>query len=176
AGPSGFVWTAVPAAVEWREHLARLGISLAPGQKGEIAPDAAPLHRRLAGALERGSIVTFDYGHPARILYHPFARPEGTLAVHRGGRRGGDPLERPGDVDLTAHVDWDVLLAAGEQEGLAADRLTRQGMFLSEIGILDFVWSDAEKWRVFRLLDPEGMGEEISVLVQRRGPRGPARE
>ena len=176
AGPSGFVWTAAPAAEEWREHLARLGISLAPGQKGEIAPDAAPLHRRLAGALERGSIVTFDYGHPARILYHPFARPQGTLAVHRGGRRGGDPLERPGEVDLTAHVDWDVLLAAGDEQGLAADRLTRQGMFLSEIGILDFVESDAEKWRVFRLLDPEGMGEAISVLVQRRGPRGPARE
>jgi SAM-dependent MidA family methyltransferase len=176
AGPRGFEWTAAPAAGEWREHLARLGISLAPGQRGEIAPDAASLHRRLAGALERGSIVTFDYGHPARILYHPFARPQGTLAVHRGGRRGGDPLERPGEVDLTAHVDWDVLLAAGEEQGLAADRLMRQGMFLSEIGILDFVRSDAEKWRVFRLLDPEGMGEAISVLVQRKGPRGPARD
>ena len=173
-GPGGFAWTPVPAAAEWREHLARLGITLAAGQRGEIAPDAAPLHRRLAAALERGSVVTFDYGHPARILYHPFARPGGTLAVHRGGRRGGDPLEAPGQVDLTAHVDWDLLLRAGEEEGLAADRLMRQGMFLSEIGILDFARSDAEKWRVFRLLDPEGMGEEISVLVQRKGPRGPA--
>jgi SAM-dependent MidA family methyltransferase len=176
AGPDGFAWTPVPAAPEWREHLARLGVTLEPGQKGEIAPDAAPLHRRLSAALDRGSVVTFDYGHPARVLYHPFARRSGTLAVHRGGRRGGDPLESPGEVDLTAHVDWDLLLAAGEAEGLAADRLTRQGMFLSEIGILDFARSDAEKWRVFRLLDPEGMGEEISVLVQRKGPRGPARD
>ena len=176
AGPDGFVWTPVPAAEPWREHLARLGVALEPGQRGEIAPDAAPLHRRLAAALERGSVVTFDYGHPARVLYHPFARRAGTLAVHRGGRRGGDPLRNPGEVDLTAHVDWDLLLAAGEAEGLAADRLTRQGMFLSEIGILDFVRSDAEKWRVFRLLDPEGMGEEISVLVQRKGPRGGARD
>ncbi len=75
---------------------------------------------------------------------------------------------------MTAHVNWDLLLGAGEAEGLSAERLTRQGMFLSEIGILDFVRSDAEKWRVFRLLDPEGMGEEISVLVQRKGPHGPA--
>jgi len=171
-----FVWTPSPAAEAWRRHLDELGIALAPGQKAEIAPDAGPLHRRLAAALERGALVTFDYGHPARILYHPFARPEGTLSVHQGGRRGGDPLERPGERDLTAHVNWDVLLRAGEAEGLFADRLTRQGMFLSEIGILDFVRSDADKWRVFRLLDPDGMGEEISVLVQRRGPRGPARE
>ena len=165
----GFGWSAAPAAEPLREHLARFGVALEPGQKGEIAPDAEGLHRMLARALGRGSLVAFDYGHPARILYHPFARREGTLAVHSGGRRGGDPLERPGERDLTAHVNWDVLLAVGEAEGLRADRLMRQGLFLSEIGILDFAGSDAEKWRIFRLIDPEGMGEDISVLVQSKG-------
>jgi len=164
-----FAWTPAPASEPVLEHLARFGVALEPGQKGEVALDAAPLHRHLARALQRGSLVVFDYGHPSRILYHPFARPEGTLAVHSGGRRGGDPLEKPGERDLTAHVNWDVLLSVGEEEGLRAERLMRQGMFLSEIGILDFAGSDAEKWRIFRLVDPEGMGEEISVLVQRRG-------
>jgi SAM-dependent MidA family methyltransferase len=164
-----FVWSAAPAADGMREHLAACGVVLERGQKAEIAPDAAAVHRHLARALGRGSIVAFDYGHPARILYHPFARPEGTLAVHSGGRRGGDPLESPGERDLTAHVNWDLLLGAGEAEGLRAERLTRQGLFLSEIGILDFAGSDAEKWRIFRLIDPEGMGEELSVLVQKRG-------
>lgn len=170
-----FAWEPEPAPESVREHLARLGVELTPGQKGEVAPDAAALHRHLARALERGSLVVFDYGHPSRILYHPFARHEGTLAVHAGGRRGGDPLERPGERDLTAHVNWDVLLSVGQEEGLRADRLMRQGLFLSEIGILDFAGSDAEKWRIFRLLDPEGMGEEISVLVQRRGMTSGAR-
>jgi hypothetical protein len=41
-------------------------------------------------------------------------------------------------------------------------------MFLVEAGIR-LVASDAEKWRVFRLVDPGGMGEEISVLVQSKG-------
>jgi SAM-dependent MidA family methyltransferase len=164
-----FVWTAAAAPDAMRQHLAGFGVVLEPGQKAEIAPDATAVHRHLARALGRGSLVAFDYGHPARILYHPFARPEGTLAVHMGGRRGGDPLEDPGERDLTAHVNWDLLLAAGEAEGLRAERLMRQGLFLSEIGILDFAGSDAEKWRIFRLIDPEGMGEEISVLVQRRG-------
>ena len=164
-----FVWQEAPAPDEVRAHLDRLAVVLEPGQKGEVAPDAASLHRHLARALAQGSIVAFDYGHPARVLYHPFARPEGTLAVHAGGRRGGDPLEKPGEQDLTAHVDWDVLLRVGEEEGLRADRLARQGLFLYEIGILDFAESEADKWRIFRLVDPEGMGEEISVLVQRRG-------
>ncbi len=164
-----FVWWSAPAPDALREHLAGFGVVLEPGQKAEISPDAAPVHRLLARALARGAIVAFDYGHPARILYHPFARREGTLAVHSGGRRGGDPLESPGERDLTAHVNWDLLLAAGEAEGLRAERLMRQGLFLTEIGILDFAGSDAEKWRIFRLIDPEGMGEELSVLVQRRG-------
>ena len=170
-----FVWTPAPAPEAAAAPLERLGVRLEPGQKGEFAPDAGPLHRRLARALSRGAIVAFDYGHPARILYHPFARPEGTLAVHESGRRGGDPLERPGERDLTAHVNWDVLLAVGEEEGLHAERLARQGLFLSEIGILDFAESAADKWRIFRLVDPEGMGEEISVLVQRRGMTSGAR-
>ena len=170
-----FFWEPGPEPAGVRAHFDALRIRLEPGQKAEVAPDAGPLHRQIARALERGSVVAFDYGHPARILYHPFARPEGTLAVHSRGRRGGDPLDRPGDQDLTAHVDWDVLLSAGEAEGLRTDRLMRQGMFLSEIGILDFAESTAEKWRIFRLVDPEGMGEEISVLVQRRGMTSGAR-
>ncbi len=164
-----FVWTTAPAPAGIREHLAGFGVVLEPGQKAEIAPDAAAVHGVLARALGRGALVAFDYGHPARILYHPFARPDGTLAVHIGGRRGGDPLEDPGERDLTAHVNWDLLLCAGEAEGLRVERLMRQGLFLTEIGILDFAGSDAEKWRIFRLIDPEGMGEELSVLVQRRG-------
>jgi SAM-dependent MidA family methyltransferase len=161
-----FVWTEAPAGEPLRRHLEAQGIVLAPGQKGEIALSAAPLHRRLARTLARGWLVAFDYGHPSRILYHPFARRDGTLAVHEGGRRGGDPLEEPGTHDITAHVNWDALIAAGEAEGLHTDRLARQGLFLSEAGIFDFARSDAEKWRIFRLVDPGGMGEEISVLVQ----------
>jgi SAM-dependent MidA family methyltransferase len=161
-----FAWEAAPAAEALGRHLESFGVTLVPGQKGEIAPDAGPLHRHLARALRSGWLVAFDYGHAARILYHPFARREGTLAVHVGGRRGGDPLARPGEQDLTAHVNWDVLLRAGEAEGLRAERIARQGIFLTEAGIFDFAASEAEKWRIFRLVDPGGMGEELSVLVQ----------
>jgi SAM-dependent MidA family methyltransferase len=164
-----FVWAETPAGEDLRRHLEAQGITLSPGQKGEVSLGLEALQRRLARALARGWLVAFDYGHPARILYHPFARPEGTLAVHSGGRRGGDALEDPGSRDLTAHVNWDVVIAAGEVEGLHTDRLARQGVFLAESGVFDFARNDAEKWRIFRLVDPGGMGEELSVLIQSRG-------
>jgi SAM-dependent MidA family methyltransferase len=168
----GFAWASVPAAPAIAAHLEGLGVTLAPGQIGEIATGAEALHRRLGRALARGWVVTVDYGHPARVLYHPLARPAGTLSVHVGGRRGGDPLAAPGSQDLTAHVNWDLLLRAGEAEGLRVERLVRQGIFLTESGIFDFAANDAEKWRVYRLVDPGGMGEEISVLVQSKGIAG----
>jgi SAM-dependent MidA family methyltransferase len=165
----GFAWVEAPAPPSLAEHLGGVGVTLQPGQVGEIAAGAEALHRRLARSLARGSLVTIDYGHPARILYHPFARPNGTLAVHRGGRQGGDPLLSPGEQDLTAHVNWDVLIRAGEREGLRVERLVRQGIYLAEAGVFDFATTEAEKWRVYRLVDPGGMGEEISVLVQSKG-------
>jgi SAM-dependent MidA family methyltransferase len=164
-----FVWVRGPAEEAHVRHLASFGIALEPGQIGEVAPGAAPLYWRLARALARGSVVTFDYGHRAPSLYHPLARAGGTLAVHSAGRRGGDPLARPGEVDLTAHVNWDALARVGEEEGLSTRGVFRQGRYLAEAGLLDVVADDAEKWRAFRLIDPEGMGEELSVLVQSRG-------
>jgi SAM-dependent MidA family methyltransferase len=169
ADGSRFVWTAAPAPPEWSRLLARFGVTLEPGQLGEIRPGAVDLHRRLARSLERGRIVLFDYGHRARVLYHPLARRAGTLAVHSGGRRGGDPLECPGEQDLTAHVNWDELLAIGEEEGLASVGPVRQARFLVAGGVFGFADDEAGKWRVFRLVDPGGMGEEISALVQSRG-------
>jgi SAM-dependent MidA family methyltransferase len=164
-----FIWTRAPAPDAYREHLANFRVSLESGQVGEISFAAAPLHRRLARALERGHLVTFDYGHTASVLYHPQARRNGTLAVHFAGFRRGDPLSRPGEVDLTAHVNWDDLVRAGESEGLASQPVARQGRYLAEAGLFDFVANDKEKWRAYRLVDPEGMGDELSVLIQSRG-------
>jgi SAM-dependent MidA family methyltransferase len=165
----GFTWVRRPAPDAYRDYFASFGVKLEAGQTAEVSPAAAPLHRRLSRALARGFLVTFDYGHRAPVLYHATARRNGTIAVHTRGSRRADPLARPGEVDLTAHVNWDGLIRAGEQEGLTTRGITRQGRFLVESGVFDFVASEAEKWRAYRIVDPEGMGDELSVLVQTRG-------
>jgi SAM-dependent MidA family methyltransferase len=75
-------------------------------------------------------------------------------------------------VDLTAHVNWDALARTGEEEGLSTRGVFRQGRFLAEAGILELAGDAKAKWRAYRLVDPEGMGEEISVLVQTRSAHG----
>ena len=164
----GFRWIYVAAGEDLRRYLEDVEAVLEPGQVAEVCLDAPRIHRALARALDRGSLVAFDYGHRSRTLYHPLARPNGTLAVHSHGRRGGDPLARPGEVDLTAHVNWDVLIRAGEAEGLQTAGTFRQGSWLAQAGLFDLAETEAEKWRAFRLVDPEGMGDELSVLVQTR--------
>jgi len=167
-GPA-FTWIRRPAPDAYRDALAGFGVTLDAGQMAEVSPDAAPLHRKLARALGRCFLVVFDYGHRAPVLYHAAARRNGTIAVHSLGSRRGDLLSGPGEVDLTAHVNWDDLIRAGEQEGLTTREIARQGRFLVEAGLFDFVANDAEKWRAYRIVDPEGMGDQISVLVQTRG-------
>jgi SAM-dependent MidA family methyltransferase len=164
-----FTWIRRPAPGAYREFFAGFGVTLEAGQMAEVSPDAAPLHRRLSRALARGFLVAFDYGHRAPVLYHSTARRNGTIAVHSLGSRRGDPLAGPGEVDLTAHVNWDDLIRVGEEEGLTTREIARQGRFLVEAGLFEFVGNDAEKWRAYRIVDPEGMGDQLSVLVQTRG-------
>src|SRR5262249_34885717 len=70
SGESGSrAWTSWPAPDVLSDYLARFGIGLAEGQLAEINLEAAPLYERLSRCLAAGRIVTFDYGHRARVLY-----------------------------------------------------------------------------------------------------------
>ncbi len=164
---SEFVWTSRPAPPALSDYFARFGIRLENGQSAEVNLEAAPLHRRLCGLLAAGRVLAFDYGHRAAVLYHPHARPSGTLAVHSRGRRGGDPLENPGRVDLTAHVNWDDLVEAGREAGFETEAILRQSRFLLEAGL--FEDSSRDRLEALRLFDPEGLGDVVSVLIQSRG-------
>ena len=159
-------WELRPAGARLSDYFANFGVTLADSQIAEVNLEAEPLYQRLCGLLSRGRIVTFDYGHRARVLYHPAARAAGTLATHSRGARGENPLERPGEIDLTAHVNFDDLIRAGETAGLSTDRLSRQYLFLAETGLFDE--APSRPFEAMRLLDPEGLGEAVSVLIQSR--------
>jgi SAM-dependent MidA family methyltransferase len=171
---AAFAWAKLPAHSGLSDYLESFGVELTEGQIAEINLAALPLHRALARLVSRGRLVAFDYGHRAPILYHRHARPSGTLAVHSGGRRGGDPLARPGEVDLTAHVNWDDLERAGEAEGFVTQRRMRQTEFLVAAGLFEDAVrlagdTGAGRREALRLVDPEGIGDDLSVLVQSKG-------
>ncbi len=143
---------------------------LAEGQVVDLSPEWQPLYGRLARVLGRGLLVTCDYGFETERLYDPRVRMHGTLACYRRQRVHRDPLIEVGEQDLTAHVDFSALIEAGERAGLDTLAFTRQAPWLAACGLLDGLEDAAgsERIEALQLMQLDGMGEEIRVLVQAR--------
>lgn len=144
---------------------------LAPGQIADLAPGWAPLYRELGDRLESGLLITYDYGYERRRLLDPRVRRHGTLACYRAHRVHRDPFVEPGRQDLTAHVDFTALRECGEAAGVTTLCLTRLAPWLAACGLFDELdGADAAlRQDARRLLDGEGMGHDVRVLVQARG-------
>ncbi len=176
-------WRESAAGAELERYFAGHGVSLAPGQVAEARLDAERLHRRmleLAGS--DGLAVVVDYGYEARRLYDGRARHGGALAVQKAHRVSRDPLVEPGERDLSAHVNWDDLRQAAASAGWREIGLMALAPFLVQAGLagqmerlgvgeeaeLD-ARTVAERQEIKRLLDPDGMGSDLKVLVQGTG-------
>ncbi|HXU45475.1 MAG TPA: SAM-dependent methyltransferase [Thermoanaerobaculia bacterium] len=146
-------------------------VGLEPGQIADLSPGWRPLYAELARRLDRGLLVTCDYGFEKPRLLDPRIRRHGTLGCFSRHRAHRDPFQDVGEQDLTAHVDFSALLGAGEQAGLTTIALTRQAFWLTACGLFEEIaGANAETRRqAMDLLDGEGMGEEIRVLVQSKG-------
>ncbi len=187
------LWVGVSEGVlEWRqrpprdevvEYFSHHGASLEEGQVAEANLGAEPLHTKLlAVAGQCGLSLVLDYGYEARRLFNPRGRRGGSLSTFHNHELGRDPLTLPGEVDLTAHVNWDDLRGAAARTGWGeiglwplAEFLVRAGIAeeLEEHGLgmeadLDAVTIIARQ-EVKRLLDPEGMGSDLKMLVQAKG-------
>lgn len=179
-GGVGELWVNLDAdqGFTWKEGelsdpslLGLLGESaLQPGQIADLAPGWAPLYGELARRLRRGLLVTCDYGYERDRLLDPRVRQHGTLACYTRQRVHRNPFVKVGEQDLTAHVDLTALIRAGEDAGLTTVTLTRQALWLAACGLFADL-TDAgptERQAAMALLDGEGMGEDIRVLVQMR--------
>lgn len=152
------------------------GVALAEGQIADVTLEWARLYTELARVLDRGLLVTCDYGFRRSGLLDRRIRFHGTLAAYRRQKVHRDALGAVGEQDLTAHVDFTTLIEAGERAGLETVALTRQARWLTACGLFDRLQNADQKTRLeaMDLLAPDGMGEEIRVLVQARGVDGKA--
>ncbi len=62
----------------------------------------------VASKLQRGYIISIDYGYSADRYYNP-QRRQGTLMCYDRHRHHGNPYLNIGECDLTAHVDFTAL-------------------------------------------------------------------
>ncbi|MEE2775529.1 MAG: SAM-dependent methyltransferase [Acidobacteriota bacterium] len=147
------------------------GVPLEAGQIADLSPEWVPLYESLASRIDRGLIVTCDYGFARQGLLDPRVRRNGTLACYRSHQVHRNPFEDVGSQDLTAHVDFTALRVAGEAQGFETIAFSRQALWLAGAGLFELIRgaSATERGEAMALLDGEGMGEEIRVLVQGKG-------
>jgi SAM-dependent MidA family methyltransferase len=176
-------WSEREAPAEYERYFDSHGVALAAGQFADVSLEWAAFYEDVARFVERGMIVTIDYGYPAEKLFHSRARRFGTAAAYSGHRVSRDLLAHPGEQDLTAHINFSDLERAGESHGAATLFFDRLARFLLALGITghelfrplpEITAGNAEhglelleaREEARRLVLPDGIGEEMRVLVQ----------
>jgi SAM-dependent MidA family methyltransferase len=122
----------VPARVETPELAHALGmLPLPPGSlyRTEINLAANRWIQTVGLKLRNGFVLIIDYGYPRGEYYRP-ERIEGTLSCYSRHRRTYNPFERPGEIDITAHVDFTSLAEAANEADLHLAGYTDQHHFM----------------------------------------------
>jgi len=174
--------TAVTGALstpEIESYLREQGIVLCDGQQAEVNIAACRWVEDVGRRLERGFVLTVDYGHEARELYNE-RHMRGTLLAYSSHRVSEDFLRVPGEQDLTAHVNFTALDLWGRRSGLERAGCVSQMAFLIAMGRAnefadlygpgeDEIGRVRARLMLKTLLHPEGMGETFQVFVQHKG-------
>ena len=167
-----------PSTPEITARLSEEGVVLVEGQRAEVCLELDRWVEQVATALERGFLVTVDYGYSARDLYST-VRLAGTLRCYFKHTLSDNPYVRVGQQDMTAHVDFTAVANLGERHGLISQPLLTQADFLGNLGLGTFQRRlmsaglgqserDANRMAMLDLARPGGMGD-FKVLVQGKG-------
>lgn len=163
------------------DHVARLPTPSITPYRTEVNLAALNWIRSAARALIRGFILIIDYGFPQVEYYSP-ARVEGTLTGYYRHLRQRDVLQRPGEIDITAHVDFTAVAQTALSAGCTLLGFTDQHHFmvgaaerrLLEIELLARRGSIPEDQQRFlreykSLMHPHTMGLAFKYLLLGKG-------
>lgn len=157
-------------------YLQRLNQTWPEGYKTELNLLALEWMEQVAQRIDRGFVMTIDYGHTAQDLYGP-ERKNGTFLCYYQQLTGDVPYERIGQQDMTAHVDFTGLATVGAAAGLHVTGFTNQMSFLMGLGVEEMIGQldpeGPEFGAAIHLLKPDGMGRTFKILIQHRGIEKP---
>ena len=144
-----------------------------PGTVVEIHPQAEAFIATLGERLTRGMALFIDYGFPEAEYYHPqrVSGTGGTLMCHHAHLSDTDPLDRPGEKDITAHVNFTGVALAAQDAGLDVIGYTSQARFLMNCGLLDLLQGADPRTTsaAHKLITEHEMGELFKAIALSRG-------
>jgi SAM-dependent MidA family methyltransferase len=143
------------------------------GYRTEVNLAALGWIEQIASKLERGYLLTIDYGYTAQRYYSP-ARAEGTLQCYYKHSHHNDPFIHVGEQDITAHVDFTALEKQGTEVGLQHLGYTQQGLFLMALGLGDRLnkLSQINSTRAAKPTDIQAIMHRRETLQQLINPMG----
>jgi SAM-dependent MidA family methyltransferase len=171
-----FTWLEMPLAGELAVIVAEFPIR-PKGFTTEVCLAHRPLLQTLSAKITRGFLLAVDYGMTSESLLAEH-RADGTLSCYRGHRRDSNPLEAPGQKDLTAHVNFSLLAQNATEAGWQLANFTDQHHFLvgaatSLLLSMDGKTPDASGRKKLRslkmLLHPESMGRQFHAILFSKG-------
>jgi SAM-dependent MidA family methyltransferase len=117
---------------------------------------------RLAANLQRGYVITIDYGRSA-------AEFQEAVQVRTRHRNLDSPFEQIGHADITMHVDWPSIVERAQANGLRVAGFTDQHHFLtgimSELGRVGSPEPTAADWGQSPLPDSPKAKRELQTLL-----------
>ncbi len=166
----GFIWETNHHIADpiLSDALALLGTQFTTGYRTEVRTNYHSFLQPLTRALSSGLLLWPDYGF-ARPEYYDPNRRSGTLRTFSKHRAAENPLETPGEIDITAHVDFTAVAEAAIALGCHPATFRNQGAWLTEVG-RDWLLSlegnpDAAALRQFQTLThPAHLGGSFHVL------------
>ena len=166
-------WQDLPPDDELRHAVESLHQTHGPWPDDYVSewPEQAIAFVRTITQALKGVALFVDYGFGAGEFYHP-QRSTGTLVAHHRHKMSDEVLDRPGEQDITAHVDFSALFEAQHAAGGELLGYTSQAAFLLHNGLLeklDASASPARRQAIQTLVNPSEMGELFKVMAWCRG-------
>jgi SAM-dependent MidA family methyltransferase len=161
-----FVW--VPLGPAEPELVAALPVR-PTGYRTEVRDNYRGFIAGMQCGMSSGRMLWIDYGFDRPDYYHE-SRTTGTLRTYSDHTAAENPLESPGEIDITAHVDFTAVAEAAEALGGQVIRYQRQGLFLTELArpwllSLEGRTDAAKELRAFQTLTHPGqLGAKFQVM------------
>jgi SAM-dependent MidA family methyltransferase len=171
---NGFCEVLRPASRELKNYLNEQHIELPYGYVTEINLEAIEWIKEISESLEKGFVLTIDYGYAAEELYNP-KRNTGTIVCYKNHQVNTSFYTDIGSQDITAHVNFSALSHWGKKAGLECSGFTTQANFLRSLGLMNYLRNfelrDQENnraaiWQIQKLL--MDMGTKFKVLIQQK--------
>jgi SAM-dependent MidA family methyltransferase len=117
-------------------YLENLKIEIIDKQTIEINLAATQWIKEIARVLKKGFVIIIDYGDLSDHLYS-LGQMEGTLRCFFKHTLNNNYLENIGEQDITADVNFEILMTYAKLNGFEITSFTRQADYLIKLGLLD---------------------------------------